>query len=125
MLTITDNPRNSYNLKCKYWTRRKDEEDFSDELIMKRVADGMFFAKEVSPETLSDETIGDSFLFDKTTLTIKSPNNLEKLKNDDIITIEDEKWLVVRAQCTISRSQNSLFLKRNKHSRYWYIELRK
>ena len=117
--------RNTYNETCKWWTRNEDDEYTSDELVMKRVPSGHFQAKEINPESKQNRIIGNAFMFDRTNITIKSPDNLENIKNNDIVLFRGEKWIVSSVQKTKARAQRTFFALDKNVSHYWYIELRK
>lgn len=70
--------RNNYNEYCSYWNR--DERDIydTDEYVYKRIPTGHFWAKEITPEVDQDNIIDGAFNFEKTTVTIKSVDNLLK-----------------------------------------------
>lgn len=117
--------RNTYNEPCKWWSRDEADENASDKLIMSRVPSGIFNAKEVNPETKQNTIVGNTFMFDKTTVTIKTPDNVIGIKNNDLVLYQGEKWIVVDAQKRLSRNQHTYFAKDSHCSHFWYIELRK
>ena len=117
--------RNTYNETCKWWGRNEDDEYTSDELVMKRVPSGTFQAKEINPESKQNRIIGNSFMFDRTNITIKSPDDLGNIKNNDLVLFRGEKWIVVSVQRTKARAQRTFFALDKNISHYWYIELRK
>lgn len=117
--------KRNYNQICKWWTRKDEDEDTSDELIMKRIPNGVFYAKEVAPENVTSEAVGDSFMFERNQITIKSPDNLWGMKKNDLILYEDEKWIVESVQKPHSRTQNTFFAGDRNCSHYWYIEIRR
>lgn len=117
--------KRNYNQKCKWWSRSEIDENTPDELIMKRVPNGIFFAKEVSPQASTSEVVGDSFMFEKDTITIKTPDNLWQIKRNDLVEYEGDKWIVDNVQKPHSRMQNTFFAKDKDCSHFYYIELRK
>ena len=117
--------RATYNEPCKWWTRDERDKYTSDELIMRRIPSGVFVAKEVTAEQRQDMIISGTFLFDRSNITIKSPDNLNGIKQDDIVLFRNEKWLVVNVQKTKSKTQNTYFADSKNCSHYWYLELRK
>lgn len=117
--------RATYNEPCKWWTRDERDKYTSDELIMRRIPSGVFVAKEVTAEQRQDMIISGTFLFDRSNITIKSPDNLKGIKQDDIVLFRNEKWLVVNVQKTKSKTQNTYFADSKNCSHYWYLELRK
>lgn len=117
--------RNTYNEPCKWWSRNEADENHSDTLIMSRTPSGIFNAKEVNPETKQNTIVGNTFMFDKTSVTIKTPDNVIGIKNNDLVLYQGEKWIVVDAQKRLSRNQHTYFAKDSHCSHFWYIELRK
>ena len=117
--------RNTYNEHCKWWARNEADMYTSDELIMNRVPSGHFQAKEINPELKQNRIVGNTFMFDRTNITIKSPDNLENIKNNDLILFRGEKWIVSSVQKTKARAQRTFFALDKNVSHYWYLELRK
>ena len=114
-----------YNLKCRWWHRREDEEVQPHELIMKRIPDGSFLGKEVSPLNTQNIQVGSVFWVEKELITIKSPDDLSKIVSEDLVEVNGEKWIVVSAQRSKARIQNTFFAKDRYCSHWWYLELRK
>lgn len=117
--------RRGYNEYCKWWSQNESEEISFDKLVSKRVPSGCFYAKEVNPETSQNAIIGGTFMFDKTTITIKTPDNVLGIKNNDIVLFRGEKWIVIDVQKRQSHLQQSEFANDENVSHYWYISLRK
>lgn len=117
--------RRTYNEPCKWWSRDERDQNESDELVMKRIPSGSFFAKETNPVSDQNTIIGGTVMFDKSTVTIKTPDNVVGLKNNDIVSYRGEKWMVVSVQTRLARNQNTYFAKNELCSHYTYIELRK
>lgn len=115
----------TYNEKCRWWARNENDDYPPEELVMKRIASGSFWAKEVSPASLRNNILGGVFLFDNTHITIKSPDNLANIKSEDLVLFRGEYWLVVSVQRSKARNQNTYFGKDKDCSHYWYLELRK
>lgn len=117
--------RRNYNERCKWWSRNEDDEHESNELISKRVASGTFCAKEMSAIQLMNMNLGGSFRIDSTHTTIKSPDNLEGIKADDLVEYQGELWRVDDIQKSKARMQNTYYASDSKCSHFWYISLRK
>lgn len=117
--------RQGYNERCKWWARDERDKYEADELIAQRIPSGTFSAKEVAPENDQDAIIGGLFMVDKTTTTIKSPDNLEGIKSEYLVEYQGEIWRVVTAQKVKARKQNTFFADDKHCSHYWYLELRK
>lgn len=120
------NSRATYNEKCYWWARNENDDDYDlDELVMKRVPDGSFMAKEVAPLRKQDAQIGGVFEVEKHFITIKSPDNLMNISEKDLIKFRGEFWRVVSVQRSKARNQNTFFGKDKNCSHYWYLELSK
>ena len=117
--------RRDYNEYCRFWTRNEDDKYEPDELVYKRIPSGSFWSKEVSPENTRNNVVGGTFMFDSTHITLKTPDNCEKLKSEDLVEFRDELWIVVSVQKSKARTGNRMFVKDQYCSHYWYIELRK
>lgn len=117
--------RRTYNELCHWWSRNESDEYEDDELIMKQHPTGSFYAKEVSSEATHDVAVGGVFMFDKTTITLKSPDNLFGMKGNDLIEYQGEKWMVVNVQKKKTRISNSEFANDKDCSHMWYLEIRK
>ena len=125
MPTDIYNSRSTYHEKCRWWHRNESDEIETDEIITKRIADGTFVAKEVSPVRTQDIQVGGAFMFEKDTITIKSPDNLFGLSSEDLVEFRGELWRVITVQRSKARNQNTFFGNDKNCSHYWYLELRK
>ena len=117
--------RRNYNEPCKWWSRNESEDNSSDELIMKRIPTGTFMAKEITAENFQNTQIGNTFMFDRTNITIQTPDDVYGIKNNDLVLYQDEKWIVINVSKRKARMQQSQFASDRYCSHYWYIELRK
>ena len=125
---------------CKWWSRNEndilnvpsdvpinaDEQVIPDDaLIMKRPPNGTFWAKELTSEVYDNGTIGDSFMFDRSTVTIRTPDNVIGLKNNCIVEYQGEKWFVVSVQRKNIRNGMTEFAPENSVPHFFYIQLRR
>ena len=117
--------RRNYNETCRWWSRIEEDENTSDELISKRVASGTFCAKEMSPMQLMNMNLDGVFRIDSTHTTIKSPDNLEGVKADDLVEYQGEMWRVDDIQKSKAKMQNTLYASDRNCSHFWYVSLRK
>lgn len=129
--------RRNYNERCAWWGRDERDEEYTDEeleaalvsnadeLIMKRVPSGYFMAKQENPESKRENTIYNIYMTEKTTVTLKTPDDVTGIKNKDIVLYRGEKWFVVSVQKILARIQQSEYATDHNCSHYWYIELRK
>lgn len=120
------NSRSTYNVKCRWWVRKEEDDDIElDELVMKRAPSGSFLAKEVAPLRKQDAQIGGVFEIEKHFLTIKSPDDLQNISEKDIVEFAGHYWRIVSVQRSKARNQNTFFGKDKNCSHYWYLELSK
>lgn len=117
--------RSCYDESCKWWTRDERDKNTPDERIMQRIPSGIFMAKEIAPENAEDIIVANSFMIDKSTVTIKSPDDLTGIKSEDIVEYQGEKWIVANVQKIKAKKQNTFFAKDQNCSHYWFLELRK
>ena len=117
--------RNTYNESCKWWKRDERDQFETDELVFERVPDGTFMAKEVSPRRDQNIQVGGAFMFERTSITIKSPDDLHDIKSEYIVEFRGEKWIVISVQQSKAKTQNTFFANDKNCSHYWYLELRK
>lgn len=117
--------RRTYYDLCKWWTRDESDKYNSNELIMKRAPDGVFYAKEVSGQVESQNIVGGLFMFDSTSVTLKTPDDITGIKKNSIVEYQGEMWVVDSIQKQRGKKQNSMFMGGNDISHYWYLQLRK
>ena len=110
--------------KCMWWERDESVEG-NDELIMQRAPSGTFMAKEIAPEYYDNGVVGGSFMYDRATTTIRTPDNVEGLKNNCIVKYRDEKWFVVSVQRKNIRNNMTEFAPENFVPHYYIIQLRR
>ena len=87
---FTQNRRNC-NEFCKWWSRNEGDENLADEIIMKRIPTGQFWAEEITGETVQNTQVGNTFMFDRFNVTIRSPDNILGIKNNDLVLYQEEK----------------------------------
>lgn len=117
--------RRNYNERCRWWSRNEDDINIASDLIMKRIPTGYFMAKEISPERIEDVRLADSFLFQKNSIQIQSPDNLEDIKVNDLVEFQEEKWIVANVQKRKAKIQNTQYSSDRNCSHFWILELRK
>lgn len=114
---------------CKWWVRNEGDEYTPDELIMKRPPSGTFYAKEFSPEYYDNNVVGGSFMFDRTTITIRTPDDVSTLqkqvKNNCIIEYQGEKWIAVSVQRKNIRNGMTEFTSERNVPHFFIIQMRK
>ena len=114
-----------YNEYCKWWERDEDDENDSDELIMKREPSGFFYAKEQVAESADSSIIGGKFLLDRNRITIKTRDNVQGIKNNCLVLFQNEVWIVDVVQRKHLRSGNTEFAKEEDATNIWFIQMRK
>ena len=117
--------RRNLNERCRYWGVNESEEIELNELVYKRVADGMFYAKEVNSETENNNIISGLDMFERTTVTIFTTDDVKNIKRNDIVEYQEELWRVSDVQRKKARIQNSEFAAATNVSHYWYLTLKK
>lgn len=128
--------RRNYNEKCVWWSRDERneylEDDLgnieisnSDELIMRRTPSGYFMAKQENAVMKRENTLYNIYSTEKTTTTVKTPDNVEGIKQKDLVLFRGEKWIVAGVQKVQARVQQREFASDKNCSHYYYIELRK
>lgn len=117
--------RRNYNICCRWWSRAQYADIEEDELVYNRVPSGTFWAKEVNAEATTDNVIGGVFMLERTTVTIKSPDDLSPIKSKDLVEYQGEKWVVVSVQKSKAKVQNTYYAEDKNCSHFWYLELRK
>lgn len=96
-----------------------------DELIMQRQPSGYFMAKEISAETYDSGIIGGAFRHDRSTVTIRTPENVIGLKNDCLVKYQDDVWRVVSVQRRNIRNGMTEFAIEDEVPHFFYIQLRR
>lgn len=117
--------RRNFNERCRWWSRNEDDRYEPSDLISKRVASGQFWAKEMSAMQLMNTNLGNAFRIDSEHTTIKTPDDLDGIKADDIVEYQGDLWRVDDVQKTKARMQNTQYAEDRKCSHFWYISLRR
>ena len=117
--------RRNYNEPCKWWSRNLKDEIDLDELVYNHVPNGFFMAKEVSPETERNNPIANTWLLNRSGVTIKTPDNVYGIESECLVLYQEELWLVVDVQKIKARTQQTFYANDKNCSHYYYIELRK
>lgn len=91
------NSRRGYNKKCMWWTINEGDPDDS-QLIMSRQPVGIFWAKEYTPETKSNNTLAGVFLYSKSTVTIRTSAILKDMRENCLVKYKNKPWIVESVQ---------------------------
>lgn len=117
--------RRGYNERCAWWTRNENDDLPPNEITMRRNPNGYFMAREENPETKRENSIYNTYMVEKTTIIIKTPDNINGIRQKDVVSFRGEYWVVVSVQKTKARIQQSEMADDQNRSHYWYLELRK
>lgn len=107
---------------CIYW--KQDESEYYDknEIGYLKKPEGKFYAKEVNAQQDSSQTVGGVFMFDSSTVTLKTDDNVSNINKNDIVKYNDEMWRVVSIQKKPIR-KNAQFMKKSIYT--YFIDLKK
>lgn len=123
-IDIFNSRRKCYE-ECYWWSRDPNIDFDEDELIYKRQPTGMFYAYEFVPETLDNNIAGGAFLFDRTSVTLKTYDECSGIKNADLVRYQGDRWIVESVQKMHIRNQANEFAEERYVSHCWIIQLRK
>lgn len=111
--------------KCMYWHRNPNEDIDNDELVMSRKPSGIFYAKEITPHTVTNNIVAGSFMFDSSSIVLKTYDSITDIKNNCLVKYQDEVWIVEDVQKQHIRNKNSEFAKEKDTSHAYIIRMRK
>lgn len=111
--------RGDYDL-CKYWVRDESDEDLS-EFVRKTTPSGRFYCHEVTAEILQKNQLNNLFMFDASSITIRTRAAI-KIKQGDAVQYNDDIWIVKDVQF-VPVHKNNQFMKNP--SGFTYIQLQK
>lgn len=109
---------------CSWWARNEGDEYTDDELIMKREPSGTFYAKEYSPEYYDNNMHAGAFMSDRTTVTIRTPDDITGIKQNCIVKYQGKKWIVVSVQRKNVRNGMTEFALEDDVPHFYYLQLR-
>ena len=99
--------RRTYYAECKYWIcEEKDIVSDATQWILKHVASGTFFAKEVSPQYNQFNPINNRFAFDKNTITLECDDDLSQITRGCVVLYNGKAWTVDDVQKSIHRKES-------------------
>lgn len=90
--------------RCEFYTRNEDED--IEKLVMKKYPDGIFYAVEITPLRNDKNEIGGVLRFDNNQITLKTGDDVNKLKADDIVRYRNNIWRVVDKQFDFDIKEN-------------------
>lgn len=83
---------------CKYWHRDEKATKDLSKLIYETKPAGFFYAKEVNSFNYQQSQAAGVFMYDKTTIQLYTEDEIEDLKQNDIVSFRDATWFVVDIQ---------------------------
>lgn len=109
-------------IECKYYSQ--DENDYvgDNEIAHYDTPTGTFFASEMGAKTSSSQIVADLFQAEEVSVVLKTEDDIDDLKRNDIVVYEDIFYRVVDIQKTIKKNQRQFL--RSKLSAVYYISLR-
>lgn len=99
--------RRSNYAECIYWIR--DERVSVGDLnqwIMKNKSNGLFYAREVSPEYNQQNPQANVFMFDKNTVTLETDDDVDELKRGCVVLYNGHPWIVDNVQRKLHRKES-------------------
>lgn len=82
---------------CEYWVR--DVDGNPNELIhVNRKKTGHFYARQENAESLGNNVIGGVFMFDTRNVTISTQDDINDIKQNDIVKWRDNVYMVADVQ---------------------------
>lgn len=113
-------------IKCKFWSQDENEDYVSrNEILYNIVPTGKFYAEEANPYSNSNDVIGNDFMFDSNSITLKTTDDVSKIKvNDKVWTDDDKFWIVTDVQKSVMKKQRN-YMKGKYCNAEYYISLRR
>ncbi len=108
-----------------YWHRKPDDDIDNDELVMSRKPSGTFYAEEITPQTLFNNIVAGSFMFDSSTIVLRTYDSIFDIKNNCLVKYQDEVWIVENVQKQHIRNKNSEFANEKDMSHSYILQMRK
>lgn len=116
--------RREYHELCKWWERDESDDTPLEEIDYQIPPKGIFYAKETSPE-YNDNNIVGNFMFDRTTVTITSPDNLFDMHRNSVVLYQGDYWIVDSIQKVHYRQKQQEFAVDKHNSHHWVLRMRK
>lgn len=98
--------RRDYFERCTYWAL--DEEDYvkNNEMVYEMTPTGFFNAKQITGEDNSPQVVGGTFMFDSSSITLKTNDYIEDIKQNYLVEYKNEIWRVTNVQKTPIKKEN-------------------
>ena len=82
--------------QCYYWNYEKNKDVVDREELCRKVEPtGMFSAKEYNEESENYNVINNAFMFDRTSISLKTYDDISEMENKDIVKYDNRIWSVV------------------------------
>lgn len=114
--------RRDTHRKCIYWCQDESEYYDKNEIGIKKEPTGKFYAKEVQARQDGSQQVGGVFMFDSSTISLKTNDNIENLRKNDVVKYNNEMWRVTDIQKRPIR-KNAQFMKNAIYT--YYINLKR
>lgn len=122
MIDLETSRRDMFDL-CTYWSQNDNQNLVSlDQLVHNKKPTGEFYAKEENSLSVQNQVVGGSFMFEETTVTLKTNDDVHLLRQNDVVFYDNKYYRVESIQQVKVRKQRQ-YLKSN-YSASTYISLR-
>ena len=105
-IDIYHSRRTNYE-ECIYWVR--DESVAVGDLnqwVLKNKSNGVFYAKEVSPEYNQANPQANVFLFDKNIITLETDDDVDDIDRGCVVLYNGKPWMVDNVQRQLHRKES-------------------
>ena len=125
-LTDLYTSRRTHFIKCKFWNQDENENYVSkNEILYNTIPTGIFYAKEANAYSNDNNTVSGDFMFDTTTITLITQDDISKMKvNDRVLTDDNNFWIVTNVQKNPLKKQRN-YMKSKYCNAEYYISLRR
>lgn len=122
MIDLWQSRRDLFN-EVEYWSQVANEDLVSNsQLVYNRMPTGSFMAKEISSYSLDSQVVGETVMFDDTSVTLYTRDKIEDLKVNDKVRYNGKFFRVDNIQKNYVKKQKQ-FIKGQISTEY-YITLR-
>ena len=97
-IDIYHSRRNTFN-RCEFYTR--DETADIEKLVHNKLPDGIFYAIEIAAIRSDKNDVGNVMRFDRNQITLKTGDDVAKLRPDDVVKYRGKLWIVSDLQYDI------------------------
>ena len=111
--------RRTYKRECKWFNQKKEN---SEKLEYEEFPSGVFYAKEVSPNTFNKTIIAGVLQFNSSELTLETIDDVSSLVPNCKVLYDNDYWIVNNVQRNMIKKQSEFS---KKPSVITYISLRK